>query len=500
MRAATYARVSTDEQAQHGTSLESQQERTIAYVEDQGWEHVAHFADEGVSGAKESRPALNRLIRAAGNDEIDAVVVTVLDRFTRDERLWHNWKYLLSGLGVRIVTCDGTVDTADDESWFTDSVLAAVAAKYRRDFAKRTSQGRRRRAKEGVWVGGRAPFGFEVVDRHLHHHEEEAETLRRATALVLSNVGTLHEVAELLNAEERYPRGGNPRWHPRSRLVRWDSVKLRYALTRETLIGVHVYGKGTKEEITRTCPPILARDEWDRLQATLTATKKSVYRRVKVYPLSSGRLIAECGLAYSGLYDAYTDRRYYRCKGKEEPPYCACSRIQAKVIEDAVWWQIVPMLEDPKRLLEITGLDVEDTEDMQRLQAKALDAKIANLSTAITKRAASALTAGLDPTLIAAAVDQLEVERTVLIERRAKYDEWEEVRREREGRRRRVRALTRASLKLMWPTLEFQKTLLALLDVKARVTAEGLEIQGFFREDLPELLHVVDPTMVAGHR
>lgn len=499
MRVATYARVSTDEQAQHGTSLESQQERTLAYVEERGWTHVSHYADEGVSGAKESRPALNRLIRAAGNGEIDAVVVTVLDRFTRDERLWHNWKHLLTGLGVSIVTCDGTVDTADDESWFTDSVLAAVAAKYRRDFAKRTSQGRRKRAKEGVWVGGRAPFGFRIEGRNLAHQEDEAETLRRATTLVLSNVGTLHEVAAMLNTEERYPRQGNPRWYPRDRKVRWDSEKLRYALTRETLIGVHVYGKGTSEEIKRDCPEIISRDEWDKLQTTLAATKRGVYRGKKLYPLS-GRLISQCGLNYSGLYDSRTDRRYYRCKGREEKPYCSCSRIDARTIEDQVWWQIVPLLEDPERLLALTGLDVEESEAMQRQQLKKLDAKVANLSTAITQRAAAALSSGVDPTLIAAAVEELERERSALVERRAKLAEWEDLRKEREGRRARVRALTRASLKLLTPTLEFQKTLLSLLDVSVLVAEEGLEIQGLFREDLPELLYVVDPTMVEGRR
>ena len=186
-----------------------------------------------------------------------------------------------------------------------------------------------------MWVGGRPPFGFRVSnERVLAHDEDEVETIRRAVDLILSNRGTLHRVAEILNEEDRLPRQGNPRWHPRLRRVEWDSVKLRYALTRKTLIGSHVYGKQTTEEIPRKCPPILEKGDWDKLQTILKQTKKSVYRKPHVYPLS-GRLLSRCGSTYSGLYDAYTDRRYYRCKGKEVAPYCSCSRIEAKTVEDA---------------------------------------------------------------------------------------------------------------------------------------------------------------------
>lgn len=397
--------------------------------------------DEGVSGAKEDRPALGSLLLACGRGEVDVVVVTVLDRFTRDERLWHNWKHLLTGLGVSIVSCDGTVDTADDESWFTDSVLAAVAAKYRRDFAKRTSAGRRRKAKEGIWVGGRAPFGFRVENRVLAHDEVEVETIRRAVDLIVSNSGTLHRVADILNEEERLPRQGNPRWYPRHRRVEWDSVKLRYALTRETLIGVHVYGKPTADKIYRDFPPVLTQESWDKLQTVLKLTKKTVFRKPHIYPLS-GRLLAACGSNYSGLYDHRQRLRYYRCKNKQQPPYCSCSRIEAQVIEDAVWYEVLALLDDPTRLLEVAGLDTEDTDEVRERQLRALDGKIRNLSEAVTERAASALAAGTPPKTIADAVAKLETERDKLVIRRAAMAEQEAMQRQRRGRRARLSALS----------------------------------------------------------
>jgi Resolvase, N terminal domain/Recombinase/Recombinase zinc beta ribbon domain len=426
--------------------------------------------------------------------EPDVVVAWDMYRVTRSEN-WFAWR---SSTKVRLVTVKDDVDCTEHDMMTGIRVL--VAAEERRKIAERTTAGRRARAEEGKWVGGPPPFGFRVEgedrDRYLVLDQEETATLRRAANLV-SPERTLHEVAETLNAEERLPRQDNPRWHPRSRRIEWDTNKLRYALTRETLIGKHTYGS-----VVRECPPILNEDEWKRVQSVLTATKRSVYRRQKVYPLS-GHLFSPCGMRYSGQFDAHGDRRYYRCKGKEIPPYCTCSRIAAKEVEEQVWFEIVPLLSDPKRLLELTGLDQEDTRAVHREQTKVLAARIDNLTEAITQRAAQALKSGIDPDLIAAAVQELERERAVAEERRAKFEEWEAMRREREERRKRLVRLsehpnpkTRASWRLLKPTLDFQKTLFSLLDVTVEVKDDGLQIRGTFREDLPELLHVVDSTAV----
>jgi DNA invertase Pin-like site-specific DNA recombinase len=83
VKAATYCRVSTDEQAQHGTSLETQREKTRAYIEERNWRLVSEFMEEGVSGAKESRPQLDRLLDTCRRSEVEVVVVTKHDRLAR---------------------------------------------------------------------------------------------------------------------------------------------------------------------------------------------------------------------------------------------------------------------------------------------------------------------------------------------------------------------------------------------------------------------------------
>ena len=84
-RAVIYARVSTLEQVD-GTSLQTQVETCERYARGCGYRVIERFVDEGVSGAKASRPALDRLIRRAKGGGVDVVVVAKLDRFGRSMR------------------------------------------------------------------------------------------------------------------------------------------------------------------------------------------------------------------------------------------------------------------------------------------------------------------------------------------------------------------------------------------------------------------------------
>src|SRR5262245_50810496 len=79
-RAASYARVSTDEQAREGFSLPEQEHRNAQVIASNGWTHAGDYSDPGVSGTLKSRPALDRLLTAIAEGRIDVVVVTALDR------------------------------------------------------------------------------------------------------------------------------------------------------------------------------------------------------------------------------------------------------------------------------------------------------------------------------------------------------------------------------------------------------------------------------------
>src|SRR5712692_11920979 len=124
MRAALYARVSTSDQ-----NCEMQLRELREYARRRGWEISGEYVDTGWSGAKASRPELNRLMQDASRRTFDAVLVYKLDRFGRSVRNCLDGIEALRAPGVRFLAVSQNIDT--DESNPTSRlmlhILAAVA-------------------------------------------------------------------------------------------------------------------------------------------------------------------------------------------------------------------------------------------------------------------------------------------------------------------------------------------------------------------------------------
>src|SRR3990172_6662732 len=86
MRAALYVRVSTEDQAVNGVSLEVQEERLRAYCVARDWQMVKVYADQGVSAGHLDRPALRRLLDDAKARKFEPALIFKLDRLTRSVR------------------------------------------------------------------------------------------------------------------------------------------------------------------------------------------------------------------------------------------------------------------------------------------------------------------------------------------------------------------------------------------------------------------------------
>jgi len=148
-RAALYARVSTDEQS---PELQVAELRRLA--EQRGWRVVGEYVDHGVSGAKESRPALDRLLADAQAGELDLVAVWKLDRLGRS--LQHLLRTLdsLTGWGVQFVSArDSGIDTTSPSGRLMLHMLAAFAEFERGLLRERVLAGVRRAQAAGKHCG-----------------------------------------------------------------------------------------------------------------------------------------------------------------------------------------------------------------------------------------------------------------------------------------------------------------------------------------------------------
>jgi DNA invertase Pin-like site-specific DNA recombinase len=150
MRAAIYARVSTTGQ---GQSPEMQVRELREYCGRRGWQIAGEYVDAGISGAKDSRPELNRLIAEAHRRRFDAVVVWKFDRFARSVSHLLRALETFNALGVAFVSLSEQMDTSTPTGKMVFTVLGAVAELERSLIAERVRAGLRNARAKGKRLG-----------------------------------------------------------------------------------------------------------------------------------------------------------------------------------------------------------------------------------------------------------------------------------------------------------------------------------------------------------
>lgn len=150
MRAALYARVSTNG---HGQDPEVQLRELREYCERRGWAVAGEYTDAGISGAKDSRPELNRLLSDAHRRRFDAVVVWKFDRFARSVSHLLRALETFSALGIAFVSLSESIDTTTPAGKLVFTVLGAVAELERSLIAERVRAGLRNARAKGKRLG-----------------------------------------------------------------------------------------------------------------------------------------------------------------------------------------------------------------------------------------------------------------------------------------------------------------------------------------------------------
>jgi DNA invertase Pin-like site-specific DNA recombinase len=150
MKIALYARVST---ANNGQDPEVQLRELREYVSRRGWELAGEYVDVGISGTKERRPELDRLMSDAHRRRFDAVVVWKFDRFARSVSHLLRALETFRALGVEFVSYSEQLDTATPAGKMVFTVLGAVAELERGLIVERVKAGLRNARAKGKRLG-----------------------------------------------------------------------------------------------------------------------------------------------------------------------------------------------------------------------------------------------------------------------------------------------------------------------------------------------------------
>lgn len=181
-RAALYARVSTEEQAMYGVSLDAQKERLTQYAKDNNLTVVGMYVDEGVSARKRytRRAEFMRMIDDVKQKKIDIILFIKLDRWFRNVADYYEVQSILDKYNVQWIATEEDYDTTTANGRLSLNIKLAIS----QDEADRTSERIKfvfkNMVKEGRVISGTAPKGFKIVDKKPAVDEEMAEVVRAA--------------------------------------------------------------------------------------------------------------------------------------------------------------------------------------------------------------------------------------------------------------------------------------------------------------------------------
>ena len=205
-----YLRVSTDKQADKGISLEAQQDKAKAYASLYDLDLVEVIIDAGESAKTLERPGLQRALSMLKTGQADALLVVKLDRLTRSVvdlgKLIET--YFAPGKAA-LLSVSEQIDTRSAAGRLVLNILASVSQWERETIAERTRDAMRHKQSQGEYIGGGAPYGFELVDGELVAETFEQDVIQQARELRESGL-SLAAVAKELDRRGIQSRNAKP--------------------------------------------------------------------------------------------------------------------------------------------------------------------------------------------------------------------------------------------------------------------------------------------------
>ena len=202
MKAIGYIRVSTEDQAREGVSLDNQEAKIKSYASLNDLELVEVIRDEGASGKSLDRAGMIRLLDMVQEGIVDAVIVYKLDRLSRKTIDTLNLIEKIEGQGIAFHSISEKVDTKSATGKFFLTIISAMAQMERDLIAERTKDALSHKKDKGEWCG-RIPFGFRVENSHLVEDPEQIKVIQRAKRLRRSGK-SMRDIAGAVNLSLGY--------------------------------------------------------------------------------------------------------------------------------------------------------------------------------------------------------------------------------------------------------------------------------------------------------
>lgn len=405
------ARYSTDNQ--NPDSIDVQVSKCTQYCNQHNLTILGVFADEAVSGMKDTRPQFEAMMSQLRMGLADTVVIYDQSRMFRKMTAWFSFRDELAAMGVTVISVTQPMigkDLRDPTNFLTEGSMALFNQIWALQTRQKVMEKMQYMAKNGQHTGGKPPLGYNVQDGKLVICQEEAAAVRRIFEEYAAG-SSYKQIIDGLNRDGiKTKRGGT-----------FGSNSLHDMLHNEKYVGTLVYGKslhspdGTRNthgnndtaiRLENTIPPIIDQELFDAVQKRMGANKRQQSGRpstARDYPLRGKVFCGECKSPMS-ISTSRGRYHYYQCTQKKRQHNCDSARISAEKLERTVAATVRELLRDPEKAEALICILREQRDAIQSASVAQLQALIAEQQSIKAKldNASDAILSGLtSPTLIA---------------------------------------------------------------------------------------------------
>jgi site-specific DNA recombinase len=377
MRVAIYARVSSERQEKEHT-IGSQLEALRNYAAQNGMEIAEEFTDEGYSGTRLDRPALDRMRDLAERRGFEVLLTYCTDRLARKFVLQALILEEMERFGVKTIFLEG--GAADDPlSKLMHQITGAVAEFERAKIVERNRRGKLYRARCGEVVTWRAPFGYVRIPRrdgvapHVEIDENKAVVVRRIFNLYAKQGWTVRQIAKQLTLQGTPAPGGGREWnfYTVDRILHNEAYVGTLYYNRHNcaaIEGTHGHKRPSCQRILRpkeewipiSIPPIIDLETFHQAGIRVKDNQRFSPRNLQQDAYVLRRLVrcGHCGLSCRVSSNTANPNcsHYYVCPGTKKhfliEKRCSQRCIGADALDELVWEEVSTRLQDPDLVLE----------------------------------------------------------------------------------------------------------------------------------------------------
>lgn len=366
-KAALYCRLSVDDGNFGGSvSIETQKILLEQYCKDHKITDYKFYCDDGCSGTNFDRPSFKKMLSDIDEGKINLVIVKDLSRFGRNYVEAGMYVQRFTDSNIRFIAADDNYDSLVNSDDLLFPIKNVVNEMYARDVSKKTKAAKKAKARDGQFIGSKAPFGYKIDPNDRHHlivDEPAAQVVKRIFRLASEGVG-YNKMAKIFREEKvltpiAYFNLNNPDYFKSDywrKEFDWHVTSIRAILNNEVYLGKLVYGKqrnksmkskekvrNPKEDwiVVENChEPIITQELWDTVHKILNAKHRPA-KAGEVQMFAGILYCSDCGhcLTYSqkqrkdGSYHGAYSCWMYKTHGKE---YCASHYITFDTIYELV--------------------------------------------------------------------------------------------------------------------------------------------------------------------